>query len=90
MALTPEQSKYYDNMDEMFGTVGWRTLMEEMAREIYQLQADALDIKPIPGVSTDFLLGKLQGKAEQLAYMLRLEEVSDAQKAALENDDGDE
>ena len=86
MDLTPEQIKYYDDYDEMFATDGWKNFIEEAKTEIYQLQADALDLRPTPEYSLDYLLGRLQGRAEHLAYLTRLEEVNDMQKKLLQED----
>lgn len=78
MALTQEQTNYYDRLDEMFGTAGWRELVEEAKKEIYQIQADALEAKSWDTVCY------LKGKAEQLAYLVNLEEISDMQRKSLE------
>ena len=68
-------------MDTMFATEGWKALIEEAKQEIYQLQADALEAK-----SWDEVL-VMKGHAERLALLVKLEEISDAQKALLEQDD---
>lgn len=87
MALTPELQKYYDDLNETFATEGWKKIVEEAKTEIYQLQADALELSPQGGVSLDYLLGRLQGRAEQLAYFTRLEEISDFQASLLEDEE---
>lgn len=81
MALTPEQKKYYDDLGEMMATAGWKSLIEEAKNEIYQLQADALDVDVWEKVCW------LRGKAEQLAYLINLEAISDAQRALLEEEE---
>lgn len=81
--LPAEIAKYYEDLEEMFATDGWKAMVEEAVKEIYQLQADALDFKPVPGVSMDWRLGVLQGKAEQLNYIARLQEISRNQKQQL-------
>lgn len=81
MALTLDQRKYYDNLDEMFATDGWKDLMKEVEREIYQLQADALESDSWDKVRF------LQGRARQLVIFFNLEAESEAQKALLDEDD---
>lgn len=85
MALSPELRKYYDDLGEMFATPGWKNLVEEAKTEIYQMQADALEISPSMG-SVEYALGRLQGRAETFNYFSRLEEISDVQRAALEEE----
>lgn len=80
MALTQDQIKYYDDLEEMMATPGWKTLIEEAKNEVYQLQADALDAPNWDVVC------RIRGKAEQLAYLINLEDISEAQKAQLEMD----
>ena len=81
MAITPEQTQYYDNLAEMMGTQGWRSLLEEAKSEIYQLQADALEA---PNIETVCIL---RGKAQQLAYLINLQGISTNQRAILEEPD---
>jgi hypothetical protein len=83
MALTREQKEYYDALDEMFDTKGWRLFVEEATALIYQAQADALE-QP----SWD-LVNVLRGKAQTLAEIVNFEETSTMQRAFLEEEDDD-
>lgn len=84
MAITQDQTNYYERLNEMFGTEGWKELVEHAKAEIYQLQADSLDAK-----NWDIVC-YLKGKAEQLAYFVSLEEISDMQRTLLEADPEEE
>jgi hypothetical protein len=79
--MTPEQSKYFDDLDSVFGTVGWKVLLAELEQEIYEIQADALDAKDWDSVC------RLRGRAEAWAYLRNLEAVLDHQKAELQGDE---
>lgn len=81
MALTPEQEAYYDKLEDMFSTEGWKLLMEESRALIYQYQASSLEQKSWDAVNV------LRGKAAQLAELLNFEEVSMLQKSQLESED---
>lgn len=68
MILDPARAKYYDDMTEMFGTEGWKSLVEELSREIYEKQADALD-------ATDWgQVCEMRGAAKSLAVLVNLKE----------------
>jgi len=84
MALTPEMEKYYDRMDEMFGTAGWRTLVDEMKKRVYELQAEALD------ASTWAAVCEKRGEAKSLAYLANLEEINDLNREQLEVEEEEE
>jgi len=84
MALTPEDQKYYDGMGDMFGSVGWKQLTEDLQKEIYQIQADALEAD-----SWDAVL-KLRGRAEAWAYLLNFEAIVDFQKEQAELPEAEE
>jgi len=75
--LTPDEQKYYDDLDEMFATEGWKNLIEDCTKEIYQLQADALEAGSWDEVC------RLRGRAEQLAYLVNLEAVTETMKQQL-------
>ena len=81
MAITREQEEYYDALDEMFGTRGWRLLIEEATALIYQTQADALEQPTWDAVNI------LRGKAAQLAEIVNFEETSRMQRSFLEEED---
>lgn len=69
------QTKYWDDLDNMFGTDGWRQLILEIKSEIYQLQADALEANSWDEVNY------LKGKASALAYVSNLQDVVKVQRA---------
>lgn len=81
MALTREQFEYYEALEEMFATKGWRKLVEDAKAQIYQYQADALDAPSWDVVNV------LRGKGLQLAELVNLEEVSRLQRQLLEEDE---
>lgn len=82
--LTTEQAKYYDALDEMFTSAGWRVLIEEATAQIYQNQADSLEMP------TWDALNVLRGKSMQLAELTTLEAVTLTQKAILLQEDDDD
>jgi hypothetical protein len=79
-AITQDQIDYYDALDEMFATQGWKLLIEEATAQIYQCQADALEQPSWDNVNV------LRGKAMQLAELKNLEEVTRMQRTLLEED----
>lgn len=81
--LNQEQQEYYDDLDEMFSTKGWKLLVEEAKAQVYQNQSSALECKDWTEVSI------LRGKTLALVDIINLEMVSDAQRASLEEDDYD-
>lgn len=83
MALTEEQERYYQDMEEMFSTKGWKTLIEDAKATIYQYQADGLEAPNWDSVNV------LRGKALQLAELTNLEETTLLQKGILEQEDDD-
>ena len=34
--LTQEDIRYFEDLDDMFGTAGWRHLLDEARKQIYQ------------------------------------------------------
>lgn len=84
MALTPEQEQYYDKLEDMFSTPGWKLLMEESRALIYQYQAASLEQPSWDAVNI------LKGKATQLAELINFEEVSMLQKTELEKEEEDD
>lgn len=79
--MTPEQTEYYNNLEDMFTHPGWKILMEDAKAQVYQYQADALEIGTWDGVNI------LRGKAQQLAELVNLEAVTALQKQSLLEDD---
>ena len=62
MAL--EDKTYFRTMRELFEMPGWALLEEDWKREVYELQADALEAKTWDEVQ------KLRGTANKLAELL--------------------
>jgi hypothetical protein len=81
--LSKEESDYFDDMEELFSTKGWKTLVEECKTRIYHLQADALEAHNFEKVC------ELRGEAKQLAMLISLEEVTAHQKSERERSDSD-
>jgi len=75
--------KYYEDLSEMFATKGWRDLVEEMKKEVYEKQADALD-------ATDWgQVCELRGSARTLAILVNLQEMTAMQRANEEADNAE-
>ena len=68
--LTDSDIDYYNDLEELFGTSGWRHLLEEARKQIYQFQAEALEAKSFEQVCY------LRGQAEQLARLINLPETT--------------
>lgn len=64
--LTDDDIRYFDDLDDMFGSRGWKHLTDEARKQIYQFQADALEAKSYEVVCY------LRGQAEQLARLINL------------------
>ncbi|MHA2067879.1 MAG: hypothetical protein ACXABY_26240 [Candidatus Thorarchaeota archaeon] len=75
MSMTPEQ--YIRAMREMIETDGWRIYKEECEKEIYHLQADALEAKDWDEILVN------RGRAQQLAETCALEDVIENQNNEL-------
>lgn len=78
--LEPHLREYYDQLEEMFATSGWRTLCEEAAIEIEQLRADALESRSWEDVQF------FKGRAFQLATIINLATEARGQRALLEEE----
>lgn len=76
--LRPEDEKYFDDLEDMFGTQGWRNLVDEAKRQIYEFQAQALEAKNWDDVCY------LKGQAEQLARLINLRDVTATLRANAE------
>lgn len=82
MALTQEDETYFRDMEEMFGSKGWRKLVEETNKMIYQLQAEGLERATDWGDLCD-----RRGQAKGLAFFVNLQGDTLALKANLEAQD---
>lgn len=78
MGLTPDQQQFFDDMEELFATRGWKRLIEEANSTIYHLQAEALEAKTWEQVIL------MRGKAEQLAELTNMEDTVAISKSQLE------
>ncbi|MEK0324694.1 MAG: hypothetical protein QQN63_03225 [Nitrosopumilus sp.] len=81
MALTKAQEDYYDAMEGMFATPGYKIMIEDATAQIYQNQADALEVQ------TWDLVNILRGKSQALAELVNLENTTSLQKDSLEEPD---
>lgn len=79
--LTPEDIRYFEDLDSMFGTAGWRHLVEEARKQIYQFQAEALEAKNFETVAY------LRGQAEQLVRLINLQDTTTTLRANSEEDE---
>lgn len=79
--LTDEQRTYFDELEFMFGTAGWKHLTDEARRTIYQFQCDALEkAKSFEDVMF------YRGQAEQLCRLLDLPDTTASLRSQLESD----
>jgi hypothetical protein len=81
MGLTPEQQKFFDDLEEMFAMPAWKALVEEAKRTIYHLQAEALEAGSFEEVCIK------RGRAQQLAEFINMEEMMELQKAEVVRQD---
>ena len=70
-----EGIRYFEQLEEMFATQGWRNLVEEAKGQVYQYQADALEA---PNWER---LCEIRGEVLQLSRIANLEEVTALLKA---------
>jgi hypothetical protein len=59
--------EYFEKLEEMFGTEGWRLVIEEAKAQVYQYQADVLEAKTWDEVC------ELRGHVTQLSRLINLE-----------------
>lgn len=77
--MTPLQ--YIEYIEEMIATPGWSILVEEFEKDIYALQADALEARSWEDVQ------RMRGEANKLAEMVNLAEIIAVQRVELEASD---
>lgn len=82
--LTNDQRQYFDDLESLFGTAGWRIIVEEARKQIYQFQADALEAKSWEQVLY------LRGQAEQLARLINLQDLTTSLRAQHETEDDED
>jgi hypothetical protein len=64
-----QRNEYLDAMESLLGHPGWKYITEDAQRQIYQLQADALDIKVCKNWDE---VNVARGKAQTLAEILMM------------------
>lgn len=77
MGLTPEDQKFFDDLEELFSMPAWKALVKEAERTIYHLQAEALEAGSFEEVCVK------RGRAQQLAEFVNMEPSLDLQKSEL-------
>lgn len=79
--IKEDDTKYLDTMEDMFAHPGWKLLVEECLRMVYQLQADALDKTTWEEVNI------IRGRAQQLNEIIRMKEMFETIRAQKEEID---
>lgn len=64
-----EALKYFSKLEELFEQEGWRYVIEEAKAQLYQFQADALEVRTWEEVC------ELRGQIRQLSRLINMEEV---------------
>ena len=78
--MTQDERTYFDTMEDLFSHKGWKLLSEQFKKEIYQLQADTLDIKTVPNWD---VLNFNRGRAVEMAEFIRMPEIIQVEKQAM-------
>ena len=81
--MLQEERDYYNDLADMFGTAGWRRLIDEAKKQIYQFQAEALEAPNFEQVMY------LRGQAEQLVRLINLQDNLRTLREAAEADELD-
>lgn len=76
--MTPEQSKYFDDMDVLFGSQGWKNLIEDIQMRQTQEKENLLNSK-----QTHSDIQTMYGRNEVYTYILSLESVLEEVKRQL-------
>jgi hypothetical protein len=80
--MDQQLTNYFNSLEDTFGTAGWRALIEDAKREIYELQASALEAASYEEIMF------MKGQAEVLNRLINLPEITAATRAQHEaNDD---
>ena len=82
--MIEDNTKYWDDLEEMFATNGWRQLILELKAEIYQSQADALEAPTWDDVN------RFKGRANALAYIANLEQIVSLQRKQKQSEEADD
>lgn len=65
-----EALEYFEKLEETFATPGWKQLIDEARSQLYQYQADVLEVDSWDRVC------ELRGQVIQLSRLINLEEVT--------------
>lgn len=65
-----EALEYFEKLEETFSTPGWKQLIDEARSQLYQYQADVLEVDSWDKVC------ELRGQVTQLSRLINLEEVT--------------
>lgn len=76
--MAPEDLEYFDDLEATFGTHGWKTLIEEAKKKIYEYQAAALECTSWDQVNI------LRGRALQLQDLVNLQDVMELARKNIE------
>ena len=76
-----DTKQYIRYMEEMIATPGWTILVEESEKEIYHIQADALEANSWEAIQ------QMRGRAEALNELITLEAMIASQRAESEVED---
>lgn len=68
--MTPEQQKYFDDMEFLFGQIGWKNFIEDI-----QLRQDQEKSNLLSSKQTASDIQTLYGRNEVYSYILSLESV---------------
>ena len=79
--LTRDQEEYFEALEDLFAMPGWKLLVEEAEKQIYQYQALSLEQPSWEAVC------ELRGRAKQLAELVNMESVTALQRKQLEEED---
>lgn len=77
--MTPEQSKYFDDMEFTFGTQGWKNFIEDVQLRLEQEKSNLLTSR-----QTASDIQTLYGRNEVYSYILSLESVLEEVKRQLQ------
>jgi len=77
MSERDEALREIEQYEEMFALSGWKRLVADAEKRIYQMQADALEA---PNWDT---INRLRGRAETLAEICQMEEMVEMHKRSI-------
>ncbi len=72
------QQQYIEHLEEMIATPGWSIFIEDSKREIYEIQAAALEATTWDHVQ------RMRGRADQLSEIINLEDMVANQRMEME------